>query len=32
MRIDAIDAFLRQRTDEAAPSADTRRALLDLAR
>ncbi len=31
-RIDAIDAFLRQRTDEAAPSADTRRALLELAR
>jgi flagellar biosynthesis/type III secretory pathway ATPase len=31
-RIEAIDAFLRQRTDEAAPSADTRRALLELAR
>jgi type III secretion protein N (ATPase) len=31
-RIDAIDAFLRQRTDEAAPLADTRRALLELAR
>jgi type III secretion protein N (ATPase) len=31
-RIDAIEAFLRQRTDEAAAPADTRSRLLDLAR
>jgi type III secretion protein N (ATPase) len=31
-RIDAIDAFLRQETDEEAPLPDTRRALLDLVR
>ena len=29
-RIDAIEAFLRQKTDEAAPMAETRRRLLDL--
>ena len=31
-RIDAIDAFLRQSTDEAAAMPDTRRRLLELAR
>jgi type III secretion protein N (ATPase) len=29
-RIDAIEAFLRQKTDEAAPMPETRRRLLDL--